>query len=336
MRPDELPPALQRGLQPLYVIHGDEALLALEAAQLIRDAVKAAGYLEREVLVVERSFNWASLQEIGNSFSLFSNLKLIDLRIPSGKPGIEGGKALEAYAARLPDDTITLITLPRLEKTAQNSKWFQALAKAGTLVEARTIERQQLPDWIARRLAAQQQQASAEALQFMVDRLEGNLLAAHQEIQKLGLLYPPGPLDLAQIQAAVANVARFDVFQLGEALLAGDAARFLRMLDGLQAEGEAPHLILWSLNEELRTLYQVGMGRKRGTPMPQLLKENRVWGNKQQLLPRALDRMGAVQLRTALRQATRIDRINKGLEQGNAWDAIRLMCLPLLDTPNNK
>ncbi|MBE9610561.1 DNA polymerase III subunit delta [Chitinilyticum piscinae] len=331
MRADELQTALSRNLSALYVIHGDEMLLALEACEAIRNAAKAADYLEREVLQVERSFNWGQLTEIGNSFSLFASKKLIELRIPGGKPGVEGSKALEAYAARLPDDTITMVTLPRLDRTAQNSKWFQALAKNGTVIEARSIERAQLPEWIMRRMHQQGQQLHADALQFMVDRLEGNLLAAHQEIQKLGLLYPAGELTLAEAQAAVANVARFDAFQLGEALLAGDCARFLRMLDGLQAEGEAPHLVLWSLNEELRTLYQIGMAEKRGSPLPQLLKEYRVWGNRQQLLPRALQRTNAATLRSALRAAAHVDRINKGLAQGNAWDEIRLMCLPLLN-----
>ncbi|WP_028454684.1 DNA polymerase III subunit delta [Chitinilyticum litopenaei] len=330
MRPDELGGALQRGLQALYVIHGDETLLALEAAQAIRDAARAADYLEREVFTVERGFNWNQLLEAGNSFSLFASQKLIDLRIPTGKPGTDGAKALEAYCARLPDDTITLVTLPRLEKTSLNSKWFQALAAHGQVIEARSIERQQLPQWLRQRLARQRQQLSDEALQFMVDRLEGNLLAAHQEIQKLGLLYPEGELDLAAVQAAVANVARFDVFQLGEALLAGDAERFCRMLDGLKAEGEAPHLVLWTLSEEIRTLYQIGMGRKRGTPMPELLKSQRVWGARQQLLPRALDRLSASMLRQALDQAARIDRLNKGIGHGDAWDLLREMCLPLL------
>ncbi|HSC78994.1 MAG TPA: DNA polymerase III subunit delta, partial [Chitinolyticbacter sp.] len=280
MRAEDLPRQLARGLAPLYTIHGDEAFLAIEAAQVLRDAARAAGYGEREVLTVEAGFSWSQLGMIANSFSLFAEHKLVELRIPTGKPGVEGAKVIEAYATNLPPDTITLVQLPKLDRTAQNGKWFQALANAGEVVEAKPVERAQLPGWVAQRLAAQGQRMSSEALDFLADRVEGNLFAAHQEVLKLGLLHLAGELTLDDVQHAVANVARFDVFQLGHALLAGDAERFVRMLQGLKAEGEAPHLILWAMAEEIRSLTRIGQGRSRGMPMAQLLKENRVWGEK--------------------------------------------------------
>lgn len=330
MRPDDLPRALARGLSALYVIHGDEALLALEAAQLVRDATRSAGFQDREILTVESGFSWSQLTLLGNSFSLFSDKKLIDLRIPSGKPGVEGGKALEAYAKNLPPDTITLITLPKLDRTGLNSKWFTALASAGDVVEAKAIERAQLPDWIASRLARQKQRLTTEALAFLVDRVEGNLLAAHQEIQKLALLFPEGELSLDEVRTAIANVARYDVFQLGAALLDGDQCRFVRMLDGLRAEGEAPHLVLWALAEEVRALYRVGKGRRENIPLGQLFKDNRVWGERQKLMERALSRMTAIKLRGALLHAARIDALNKGIGEGEAWDELLQLALPLM------
>jgi DNA polymerase-3 subunit delta len=330
MRPDDLPRQLSKGLSALYTLHGDESLLLLEAVQQIRDAAKKVGYIEREVLTVETGFAWSSLEMQGNSFSLFSDKKIIELRILTGKPGTDGGKAIEAYCSNLPPDTITIVTSPKLDKTGQNSKWFQALSAKGEVLEAKNIEHRQLPEWIAQRLARQQQKLAPEALQFLADRVEGNLLAAFQEIQKLALLHPAGEISLEDLQTSVANVARYDVFQLGAALLTGDATRFARMLAGLRAEGEAPHLVLWSLAEEIRTLYRLGLGKQRGTPSAQLFKELRIWGEKQKLVEPALARVKAAQLKAALAQAALIDQMNKGVAKGEVWDELMNMCLPLL------
>jgi DNA polymerase III subunit delta len=330
MRPDDLPRALGRGLATLYTIHGDEALLALESVQLIRDTARERGYSERDVLTVEAGFSWSQLEMVGNSFSLFADKKLIELRIPSGKPGVEGGKAIEAYATRLPDDAITLVILPKLDRTTLSGKWFNALAANGEVIEARTVERAQLPAWIAERLKLQNQRLSADAMQWLADRLEGNLLAAFQEIQKLALLHPSGEITLEQLQASVANVARYDVFQLGNALLAGDASRFMRMLDGLAAEGEAPHLVLWALAEETRNLYKIAKGLKDGQPLAVLLKEHKIWGDKQKLIGPAAERLALPVIREALNRAAHIDRLNKGIGSGEVWDELREMALPLL------
>ncbi|WP_211251796.1 DNA polymerase III subunit delta [Andreprevotia chitinilytica] len=330
LRIDQLGRHLNGELAPLYTLHGDEAFLIQEAAQAIRDTSRTKGYTEREVMTVETGFQWSRLIMSGNSLSLFADKKLLELRIPTGKPGVEGAKHIEAFCSDLPPDTLTLVLLPKLERTALNGKWFQALSGAGEVIEAKPIERHQLPEWMASRLAKQQQRLSTEALDFLADRVEGNLFAAHQEIQKLGLLHPQGDITLDDVQAAVANVARFDVFQLGETLLAGDPTRFVRMLDGLKAEGEAPHLVLWALTEETRALYRIGQGRARGTPMAQLMKENRIWGSKQRYIEGALTRVKASTLRTALAQAAEIDRMVKGIGQGDAWDELRGMGLGLM------
>ncbi|BCL76523.1 DNA polymerase III subunit delta [Jeongeupia sp. HS-3] len=332
MRSEQLARQLATKLAPLYTIHGDEAFLAQEAAQTIRDAARNAGYAEREVLTVEAGFAWSRLALIGNSFSLFGDQKLVELRIPTGKPGVEGGKAIEAYCANLPPDTVTLVQCPKLDRAAQNAKWFQALATHGEIVEARGIDRTALPGWIRERFIAQGQQPASDALEFLADRVEGNLFAAHQEILKLSLLYPKGEISLAMLTQTIADVARYDVFQLGEALLAGDATRLCRMLDGLKAEGEAPHLVLWALSEEIRALYKIGQGRARGMPMPQLMKENRIWGNKQRLIDGALSRVNGSTLRDGLAHAARIDRLIKGIGSGDAWDELQRLCLSIIGT----
>jgi len=245
---------------------------------------------------------------------------VVELRIPTGKPGKEGGDALKrmAFSAGQDMDTVTLVTLPRLDGATQKSAWFTALSDAGVVVKVDAVERAQLPNWIGTRLAAQQQRVAAgetgrQALQFIVERVEGNLLAAHQEILKLGLLYPEGVLSAEQIQAAVMNVARYDVFKLNEAMLTGDVARLARMIDGLRGEGEAAVLVLWAISEEIRVLLRVRRGIDSGKPLGVLLRENRVWGPRERLIPPALKRLDLVCLERALTLAARLDRQVKGL-----------------------
>ncbi|WP_293763518.1 DNA polymerase III subunit delta [uncultured Aquitalea sp.] len=323
LSPDALEAALSRGLAPLYVIHGDEALLALEAADLVRAQSRDMGYQEREVLTVEAGFDWSQLRDAMSSVSLFASLKLLEIRIPGGKPGSEGGEALQRLAEAPPDDTVTLITLPKLERAQQQSKWFSALEKSAVVVEARTVGRQELPGWIARRMKRQGQSLPAEALEFFADRVEGNLLAARQEVDKLALLHPPGEVSLEQVREAVANVARFDVFHLSEAWLSGDTARVQRMLDGLLAEGESPVLVLWSFTEDVRMLLRLRQGLKEGRQVRDLARELRLWGDKQRLAEPALRRIGPRKLMTALAECARIDQQIKGVDGNDPWHSIR-------------
>ncbi|MCP1288755.1 MULTISPECIES: DNA polymerase III subunit delta [Chromobacterium] len=323
LSPDALIAALGKGLAPLYLIHGEEALLALEAADALRQAAREQGYQEREVLTVEAGFDWSQLRDAMSSVSLFAERKLLEIRIPNGKPGTEGAEALQQLAAQPPQDTVTLITLPKLERAQQQSKWFQALEKLAVTAEARLVGRAELPGWITRRLKAQGQVLGGEALAFFVDRVEGNLLAARQEVDKLALLYPAGELTLEQLRAAVANVARFDVFHLSESWLAGDVPRVLRMLDGLMAEGEAPVLVLWSLTEDVRMLLRLRQGLKDGRNARDMARELRLWGDKQRLAEPALRRIGPRKLMTALDECARIDRQIKGVEVGDPWQTMR-------------
>jgi DNA polymerase-3 subunit delta len=333
LRIDALDAHLAKTLAPLYVITSDEHLLALESADKIRRAARAQGYSEREVLSAERSFKWGELLAASQSQSLFGERKLIELRIPGGKPGKDGGQALQAYAAALNPDNVTLITLPRLDWASQKAAWVTALQQAGVFIEIPMVDRSQLPNWIGARLAAQQQSADRDSIAFIAERVEGNLLAAHQELQKLALLHPPGKLSFEQIHDAVLNVARYDVFKLNEAMLAGDAARLVRMLEGLKGEGEALPLVLWAVAEEIRTLLKLQTGVSQGKPLPALLKEHRSWGPRERLAEAALRRLPLSLLQQALQEAAQVDRMVKGLRAkafaGDAWDALLQLGLKL-------
>ena len=322
IKPEQLPQHLQKQPTSLYTLFGSEPLLMQEAADLIRDHARRQGYTERELFVAEQHFDWTSLLNAGSNLSLFGDRKIADIRIPSGKPGKEGGKAIEAYCHALPPDIFTLVTLPRIDKQGQATKWFKALETSGTMIPVYALERDRLPDWIGQRLARQQQKADAATLQFLADQVEGNLLAAHQEIQKLALLYPGGHLTFAQVKDVVLNVARYDVFQLADAMLTADTARFVRILNGLQGEGTPPLLILATLAESVRQLISIQQGLADSQPPAQLLQAARVWGDRQKLVMTAVKRIKPQILLQGLSQAATIDRMVKGVAQGDVWDAL--------------
>jgi DNA polymerase-3 subunit delta len=337
LRPDQLNAALARGLKPLYTIHGDEPLLAQEVGDQIRAAARAAGYSERKVFSVSGAhFDWSGLLGASQAMSLFAERQLIEIRIPGGKPGKEGSEALQRYCETLSDDVLTLIHLPRLDRQQQSSAWFAAIDSAGVSVRVEPVERKALPQWIAQRLAAQGQHVQegdggAQTLAFFADRVEGNLLAAHQELQKIALLYPAGELSFEQIEAAVLNVARYDVFKLGEAVLAGQTARVLRMLDGLRAEGEAPVLVHWTLAEDIRALKRTKDAVAQGKPLPMALREARVWGAKERLFERLVPLLSDHTLAHWVEAASVCDGLIKGLKHPHwpldAWDGLKRLAL---------
>ena len=340
IRADQLSAALQRGLKPLYLVHGDEPLLAQEAADSIRAAARAAGFAERRVFdVAGAHFDWSGLLGAAQEMSLFAPRQLIEVRIPSGKPGKDGSEALQRYVQHLSDDVLTLLQLPRLDAQQLKSAWFAALDGAGVTLRVEPVARAALPGWIAQRLARQGQRVSdgdegQRTLGFFADRVEGNLLAAHQELSKLALLYPGGVLSFAQVEAAVLDVARYDVFKLGEAVLSGRVARALRMLDGLRAEGEAPVLVHWTLAEDIRALARVHAAVAEGQPLPLALREARVWGQREKLFERALPMLSAAALQQLVQAASVCDGLVKGLRQpdwpDDAWDGLRRLVLLLL------
>ena len=341
VRADQLPQHLAKGVRPLYTVWGDEPLLAQEAGDAIRTAARAAGCTERQVHTVSGAhFDWSSLLGASQAMSLFADRQLIEIRIPGGKPGKDGSEALQRYCEQLGDEVVTLIQLPKLDRTQQSSGWFSALDAAGVTVRVDPVERKALPLWIAQRLAQQGQRVQGgdegqRTLAFFADRVEGNLLAAHQEIQKLGLLYPPGELGFEQIEAAVLNVARYDVFKLGEAVLAGQVARALRMLEGLQAEGEAAVLVHWTLAEDIRALKRVRDAVSGGKPLPMALRENRVWGVRERLFERAVPLLTDNGLAALLDAAQVCDGLVKGLRHPDwpldAWESLRRLVLMLIE-----
>jgi DNA polymerase-3 subunit delta len=341
LRPDQLDAQLAKGLKRVYTVHGDEPLLVQEAADAVRAAARAAGYGERKVFTVSGAhFDWSGVLAAAQAMSLFAEHQLIEIRIPSGKPGKDGSDALQRYCeAQQGDETLTLVTLPRLDRQQQASAWFSALDGAGVSVRIDPIERRALPQWIAQRLARQRQrvedgEAGQQTLAFFADRVEGNLLAAHQELQKLALLYPAGTLSFEQVEAAVLNVARYDVFKLGEAVLAGQVGRALRMLDGLRAEGEAAVLVHWTLAEDIRTLARVHEALADGKPMPVALREQRVWGVKEKLIERAVPAFNRGALVQLVESAQVCDGIVKGLKHPDwphdPWDALKRLALQVL------
>jgi len=325
---------LQRGLKPLYVLHGDEPLLQQEAADTIRATAREQGYTERTVFVVSGAhFDWSAVLGAGNALSLFADKQMVEVRIPSGKPGKEGGQALQQLAeqAARQDSTLTLVLLPRLDGAAFKSAWFGALEAHGVTLRLDPVERTQLPQWVAQRLQLNQQRVASgdmgqRTLQFMADRVEGNLLAAHQEIQKLALLYPAGELSLEQVESAVLNVARYDPFKWSDAVLLGQPERAHRMLEGLEAEGTAAVLVHWALSDDLRTLWRLKSATQAGKPLAMALKEQRLWGPKEKKFERAAPRVTLAQTEQWVQDAHVLDGLCKGLKHkdwpANPWQAL--------------
>ncbi len=334
---DRLPAHLARGLAALYVVVGDEPLAAQEAGDAIRAAARAAGHTERIIYSVQGRYNWQGIFADGDNFSLFAERRLAEIRIPSGKPGVDGAKALETYAARLPADTLTLISLPGLDWKTMQSRWFAALAKSGVVVEAKPVERAALPGWIERRLARQDLRADRAALEFLADQVEGNLLAAQQEIDKLALLLPPGAVTLADIEHAVADVSRLEADILQDALYAGDGARFAQVVVDLKDSGEAVPAILWQVSSAVQLLLRLKSAVARGDSLPAAMRT--LWGRDRQRAPqieRAVKRLSLAQVESALTDLALIDRQAKGLERvGDPWDTLLRVGMTLAEPAGN-
>ena len=319
IRANELGAQLAKTLLPAYVIHGDEPLLAMEAADAVRAAARRAGFSERQVLEPGRSFDWSEFTHAAASLSLFAEKKLIELRLPTGKPGTPGATAITSYCEQPASDQLLLVTLPRLDRTGQGSAWFNALARLGAVVDIWPMDRARLPAWISERLARQKQRAPREVLEFLAERVEGNLLAAHQELQKLALLAPEGELTMDTVQEAVASVARYDPYDAAEALVAGDLARYVRVIEGLRGEGEAPPFVLFALSSALFALHD-------GTA-------ERIFNrNLKRAVEGALRRFPPRKVERAIADAAALDRSIKGVGDGDEpWQAFVRLGLNLLD-----
>ena len=304
LRAEQLEGHLAKSLAGVYAIHGDEPLLALEAADAVRAAARKRGFAERVVLDPGRGFDWSEFTHAAQSLSLFAEKKIVELRLASGKPGTQGGEAIAGYCAQPAADLLLLVSLPRVDRTTQSSAWFGALGRAGVVVDIWPVERARLPAWIAERLARQRQSAPREVLEFLAERVEGNLLAAHQEVRKLALVAPEGELTLETVQDAVSNVARYDPYIAAEALLAGDLGRYARVIEGLRGEGEAAPFVLFALSSALFAL-------KSGERM----FNKRV----QAAVEAAARRYAPARVEQALSHAAAIDRAIKGVGAGEPW-----------------
>jgi len=313
LRSELLEQHLLRGrLARCYVVAGDEALLTLEAQDAIRAAARAQGFAERQVLHADSRMDWSALDQAATGLSLFSERRLLEIRLPTGKPGKKGAEALQVHARRDDENTLTIVSLPRLDRATRSSEWASALQSAGVWIDVASVARDRLADWIAGRLGRQRQTASRAALAFLADRVEGNLLAAHQEIGKLQLLYGDGELSLEQIQAAVLDVARYEGNSLAGAMLAGDKSRITRLVAGLRAEGEPLPLLLWMVAEELRNLLRLKQAASAGRPFAAAVRAVRL-SAAPALVERVLPQLAVSRLAELLARCAELDRLAKGL-----------------------
>ena len=320
---------LEKKLAPLYVLVGDEALAQSECLDAIRAAAQKNGADERASYIVERFFNWQSVTQYNHALSLFSSKRILEVKIPSGKPGLDGSKALIELSQKPMSDTTVIVILPKLERESKNSAWFDALQLAGIVIELNEIAPSQLPQWLHTRLATQNQSADAQSLAFIAHLVEGNLLAAHQEIQKLGLLYPAGEISFDLIQESILNVSRYDASKLGDAILQCDATRTAYILQGLQDEGENPIAVMNPLIWLLRPLISIKQAQARGENLNSAISNARVFGDKQTLIKQGLQRFSLRQLNAALQKLCDIDKTAKGVMQGDAWLELSRLCFGL-------
>ena len=329
--PEKLAGQLQQQLLPVYLISGDEPLLVQECCDQVRGAARNAGCTDREVIDASApGFKWDEIIASAAAMSLFADRKLVELRIPSGKPGAEGSKALQEYL-QVSDgsEDILLIIAGKIDKQSTNSKWYKALDAAGATVQVWPVDAKDLPRWLQQRVSAAGMAIDNEALQLLCDRVEGNLLAAVQEVEKLKLLAEGGQITAATVTASVSNNARYNLFDMTDNALKGNAAGSLKMLHGLRGEGTEPAVALWALLREIRTLYQAQQAVDAGQNPQQALSALRVWKNRMGLMQGALGRHSRNSLNSLLEQATAVDGSIKGFAGGKPWDNLESLILDL-------
>ena len=321
---DSLSAHLGERLLPAYLVSGDEPLLTGEAADAVRLRARAAGFTEREVHFIERVTDWDEVRASAANLSLFGSRRVLEIRLASGKPGVAGNAALVKLLGTADPDTLFLILAPRLDRDAHNAEWVRAVETKGAWVQVWPVDAARLIGWLKGRCRSMKLELSDEALKVLAARTEGNLLAAHQELVKLALAAPAQLITPQEVLASVADSARFDVFQLGEAALSGDTPRALRMLAGLRAEGTEPTLVLWALNKSLRDVWQARAGGGARAP---------AWQRQGAALERAVQRAPRLAFAALARRAERADRMIKGRAPGDAWDELALLAADICATP---
>lgn len=322
VRPDQLERHLSGDLADIYFVCGDEPLQVMESVDRIRAEARKRDYTEREVMDVDAQFDWNLLLDAGNSLSLFAEKRIIELRMPGGKPGKNGSQVLQQYAQRPADDAILIVSSGKLESSAKNTKWFKTLDQQGVVIQCWPVAVDQLPGWIMQRLQTRGIHADSEAVQLLADRVEGNLLAASQEVDKLFLLFGAGKLSFEQAASAVADSARYNIYDLVDSALSGDVARTARIISGLKSEGVEPVLMLWALSREIRQLAKIAEAR---VSVDAAMAQLRVWDNRKPLLRKALSRHKAPRWKLFLKRCAKIDKVIKGVEDGRAWDELLML-----------
>jgi len=329
VRPDQLKNHLKQSLAPIYLLGGDEPLQLQESCDAIRQTARQQGFTEREVRTVERGFSWDEILQLTSSMSLFGDKKIIELRLPTGKPGDEGARVLREYASQANEDTLLMVICGKLDSASLRTKWAQALEQAGVVTQVWPIEAAQLHEWIQTRMRQRGLQASRDAVTLLVERVEGNLLAAAQEIDKLVLLQGEGRVDVEAVAEAVSDSARYSIYSLVDTALTGRADKTIKIINGLKGEGVEPVLVLWALNREIRSLSGMSARLRKGEGIEAVLNQQRVWERRKPLMREALKRHGLGRWYGFLQQSARIDRIIKGAEVGKPWDELLQLVLSI-------
>lgn len=326
LKPEQLEGVLKKNLSAIYFLTGDEPLQMGEAADAIRLAAKTVGYTTREICSVGSGFEWYELAETAHAMSIFADKKIVDLRMPTAKPGNEGAKALCRYCQRLSEETLLLITAPKLDKASQQTKWFQAIEQAGVVVQIWPLEGADLIQWLQQRAQKRGLTIAPDAIKALASRVEGNLLAAAQEIEKLYILHGSTVISKQVVEEAVADSSRFDVFKLTDCILAGRFNRVTKILTGLKAEGTAAPIIVWALAREARLLINIKIALNQGENKEVAFKKNRLWDKRKQLVNAALSRMNMTDFQQVLLLSSKADRQIKGQETGNFWETLLSAC----------
>lgn len=316
---NQLPIQLKKNLLPCYLVSGDEPLLVQEALDAIRAAARAAGFATRDLFIAERGFDWNEFGAAGGNLSLFSERRIIELRLPTGKPGKEGGAAIANMVKQLDKDLLLIVIAPKLDKRTTSSGWAGAVSAAGAHVEVWPVDRRELPAWLQSRMQAIGLQPDRDAVRLIADRVENNLLAAQQEIEKLRLLLGEGKVTAEHVQRAVADSSRFDVYKLVDAALAGDARRALRILHGVQAEGVDAVIVMWALTREVRTLVRLADYTEARVDLSAAMRKCGVWQNRQSLVRACVGRHRRSDFYRLLKALRLADAASKGQMAGDPW-----------------
>ena len=327
LRVEQLENTLKKGLSPVYFFSGDEPLQLWELADAVRKSARKNAYANREVLVVDKSFNWHELVFAADSLSIFSDKRILELRISTGSVGVDGAKALINYCNRPAEDTILLITSGKIDNKSTKTRWFEAIDKVGVIIQVWPLEGADLLRWIQQRLQKRDIQVDLPSAQLLAARVEGNLLAAAQEIEKLYVLYGSGFASLEQVYDVVADSSRYDVFNLMDTVLSADVNKIIKVLSGLKGEGTATPIVLWGLMREARQLLQIKLALAKGQNKDFVFKNHQIWDKRKQLVSQALQRLSDNDLNTILVVSAKADRQIKGQQAGDAWETLLAICL---------